>query len=160
RAAKGQVSRITLCSLGEGGRGSFPDNGKAGLYQQTSQPAGSTKGSRYGAAVVPKSEAEGGDPEQLLDVAVPSWIENVVRVTGPVSLAMFPSARRATLALATSNGSSRVPSRMLRGSARRQGCSSPGSVSSRSVLLAVGSLPRGSGRKASTGWPPTVSTRA
>ncbi|XP_003366761.1 putative N-acetylmuramoyl-L-alanine amidase, partial [Trichinella spiralis] len=33
---------------------------------------------------------------------------------------------------------------MLRGSARRQGCSSPGSVSSRSVLLAVGSLPRGS----------------
>ncbi|KRX15943.1 hypothetical protein T07_8530 [Trichinella nelsoni] len=73
---------------------------------------------------------------------------------------MFPSARRATLALATSNGSSRVPSRMLRGSARRQGCSSPDNVASRSVPLAVGSLPRGSGRMASTGWPPIVSTRA
>ncbi|XP_003367904.1 conserved hypothetical protein [Trichinella spiralis] len=43
-------------------------------------PAPGPSGVRYGAAVVPKSEAEGGDPEQLLDVAVPSWIENVVRV--------------------------------------------------------------------------------
>ncbi|KRX15923.1 hypothetical protein T07_993 [Trichinella nelsoni] len=42
-------------------------------------PAPGPSGVRYGAAVVHKSEAEGGDPEQLLDVAVPSWIENVVR---------------------------------------------------------------------------------
>ncbi|KRY44332.1 hypothetical protein T03_12228 [Trichinella britovi] len=73
---------------------------------------------------------------------------------------MRQTAPPATLALATSNSSSIVLSRMLRGSARRQGFSSPGNVSSGSVPLAVGSLPRGSARMASTCWPQTVSMRA
>ncbi|KRY46132.1 hypothetical protein T03_1331 [Trichinella britovi] len=81
-------------------------------------------------------------------------------LTGSVSSAMRPAVRRAIRALAISNGSSRVLAGPLRDSTRRQGCSSPGNVASWSVPLAVGFLPRGSGRMVSTDWPPTVSTRA
>ncbi|KRZ49918.1 hypothetical protein T02_1026 [Trichinella nativa] len=134
----------------------------------------------------PSDDRRGGDTEQLLDVIVLLWIENGIRavryhrnqqrrlggidpgrvatgdgdLTGTTSSAMRPAVRRAIRALATSDGSSRVLAGPLRDSTRRQGCSSPGNVASWSVPLAVGFLPRGSGRMVSTDWPPTVSTRA
>ncbi|KRX34943.1 hypothetical protein T05_10451 [Trichinella murrelli] len=107
------------------------------LDSQGTPPALSSGGS----AVPRKAEAKCGDPEQPLDVAISSGVENVIlgvrhyrnqqsRLGGSsfFGRASLPPARRAILAPATNGCCLPVPSKTIRGSVSRPGCSSPGNL--------------------------------